>query len=190
MNIKFTDNKAGHNYTDAKLLIWNIQAKVFNKKIVNQYAIGLLFLIIGIVTFNNTVWRSVGDNATKEHNFHLLFTLGIVWLFLTAVRHLGLAKEKEKYMRSVADNAVRRFAKSNTQSVDINDNVVLAYSDESKSETSWTLITHFKLLDNFIFLIPDEDLNAAIIVDKRLLSPADSDQLLTFLKTSKKEWTR
>jgi hypothetical protein len=182
MNIIIKDTNASENIIAQSSAKWKFYSKKVIKFFIILYASGLFMFISGMIEFGK--YGAVHFNGEIKHytNWQFPESFGFVLHMIATYLLIMFFINKKKFFKKANEIAGRHLRTTNEITIQIQDDHISYKSYELVQEFKWWLISSYMIKDNYLFLNYDENYQSCLIIDKRLMSPEEFDQLLALVK--------
>lgn len=183
MNIIIHNADTKQTFLEAQKNILTADSKNRFRAIWIRFAVGLFFIMLDIVTWNDT-WRIYDKTGVKEHNFHIYLGIGIAYLLGTIGNLIFVRRLKTKILTSAKKTAQRLFKHSPESTITFTNQTINFQSIGTRSTYSNELITGFFKTDRFLFLFINDTCTITLTIDLQLLSANEHNEILTYLRSN------
>jgi len=171
MNIKIEKTNPSQSIVEENSIKWKLFTKMNKKIILYQFIIGSVFIVLGII-----------DSNSQPSSLNILLSFGISFVLLAGIYWLQTFQNKKKYALKVEMYSTRHAQSDSKITININDELVKYQDLELSQEVKWSLFTHYKLYNDYLFLIMDDSFLSSIIIHKKNFEEAEFKELHDFVK--------
>ena len=151
---------------------WKLLMARYKKINIFQFLAGIIFLYLGIINREKVIPKDI----------NIGISLGIAFILLGAIYSYHNYVNKKKFYRKIQILS-KRIEKNHDEILIHITGESIRYEDfELSQELKWSLISHYKIYNDLLFLIMDEHLLTSIIIDKNLITEEEFSELYSFVK--------
>jgi hypothetical protein len=192
MEITIKDTNAYQHSIENDLLLWRLHFKKSIRLILLQYAIGIFLLVFGFLTFgepNKTTYtnNSTGYHSVSHTNYHLTESMGIVYILLVSMNLILLFRKKSIFLENGRETSKLYFTLNNESLTRLTDESFAYESQILKMEVKWEFFCNYSIFGNYLFLHANDSLFTAVLIDKRMISENQFQELMVFVGQRLKE---
>lgn len=186
MKITIQDSNSIENAKERFSALWETATKKGLRVMMIRPLYGVILILIAVFTepYNSSSRSITTPDGVVQHisyfNLNIFLSIGIVFILYFLLELLRIKRERNKLW----DGELKRIGQQ--INIQLTDEDVRHQSSGITTTIQWNRFSGYKEFKGFLFLLMDDSIFSAIVINKQLLQEEELKELLLFLEGNPK----
>ena len=180
MNITVKDTSAAESIVRNYKMQWTLRLAKFRSRWLLYYVCAGVLIVMGIISEINEK-KGVTESVTKIDLNPFFISLGIVMALYVLQYQFAWRKQNKINLAFLADESELLRKNNNESILTFSDEFVLTETYKETSQIGWEYFNYYSIHEDFLILHRNPSVIENVVVDRRLISTTEYDELLFFV---------